>query len=200
MGSVRRLALVRHGETEGNSSTRFFGSTDVSLSGEGRLQMSKVAMTFRDARTDLVVASPLRRSWEGAQIVSGGSQIRLIDGFREVDFGRWEGFTSEEIEATDPTRYAEWKSKSENFMYPGGEGRREFKNRVKAALEKLLTEQASNVLLVLHKGVIRIIIETLTNEPSPEDHPKLGELISLTRRGEGGWFKGTQSSNPTGLD
>ena len=39
MSNLRRIVLVRHGETVGNSSLRFHGSSDVALSDEGREQM-----------------------------------------------------------------------------------------------------------------------------------------------------------------
>ena len=39
MSKLRRIVLVRHGETVGNSSVRFHGSTDVALSDEGRAHM-----------------------------------------------------------------------------------------------------------------------------------------------------------------
>jgi broad specificity phosphatase PhoE len=36
---VKTLVLVRHGETEGNSSIRYYGDTDIELSELGRAQM-----------------------------------------------------------------------------------------------------------------------------------------------------------------
>ena len=41
MPKLRRILLVRHGETDGESSVRFHGSTDVDLSAEGREQAAR---------------------------------------------------------------------------------------------------------------------------------------------------------------
>jgi broad specificity phosphatase PhoE len=148
---------------------------------------------------DLVVASPLRRSWEGAAIVSGGAPIRLESDFREIDFGRWEGLTAEEIEASDPTLYHDWQSGVADFDCPGGEPRVEFRARVMRGLESLMASGAVSVLLVSHKGVIRAIGERLVGQPlSPG--PELGGAVSLSRGADDAWFEGRHGSNPPGLD
>ena len=102
MSGLRRIVLIRHGETVGNSAERFHGSSDLALSAEGREQMRARGGALATEVFDLVVASTLRRSWEAAQIVSGGAPIRLEHEFREIHFGRWEGLTKSEIEASDP--------------------------------------------------------------------------------------------------
>lgn len=198
VGTIRRLILVRHGETDGESSIRYYGSTDVGLSPEGEAQMRQVASRLRAQRIDLVGASPLSRSWRSAWIAGRGASVQLFAGLREVDFGRWEGFTAAEIEETDPTRYAEWRSGAENFGYPGGETRADFQARVREELDRLLRSSGTTALLVLHKGVIRVIVETLTGEALGIDEPALGEAIVLSAGGDG-WKLGSRSSNPDAL-
>jgi len=85
--------------------------------------MRETAFRLRSEIFDLVVASPLQRSWEAAWIVSGGASVRLEADFREVHFGRWEGLTKEEIEASDPILFADWQSKRNGFEYPTAERR-----------------------------------------------------------------------------
>ena len=88
MSKLRRIVLLRHGDTEGDSKTRFHGSSDVALSDEGRDQVRLAARGFRGEVFDTIVASPLRRSWESAKIVAGSAPVRLEDGFREIHFTR----------------------------------------------------------------------------------------------------------------
>ncbi len=125
--------------------------------------------------------------------------MRLVDAFREVDFGRWEGFTAEEIQDTDPTRYAEWQQGRDDFVYPSGEARPDFRARVTAGLNEFMGNSANSALLVLHKGVIRIIVDTLSGEALPDGGPDLGEVLLLTRQGDGSWKTGSPSSNPEAL-
>lgn len=200
MAELRRLLLVRHGETVGESSIRLQGSTDVALAEEGRAQARAAARALRNEPIDLVVASPLQRSWESAWIVGRGRLVRIESGFREIHFGRWEGLTKEEAEAQDPIAYADWQSRAAGFEYPHGESRAEFNARVKKGLQCLLAARAHSALVVVHKGVIRAIVRELTGEVLDGETPALGERIVLTRGADGSWFRGRRSSNPPALD
>jgi broad specificity phosphatase PhoE len=189
MPKLRRILLVRHGETDGESSVRFHGSTDVGLSAEGREQVTRAGREVRRHPIDLVIASPLRRSWRAAWIVGGGAPVRLERDFREVDFGRWEGLTMEEIRGRDPILCEDWQSGTDGFAYPGGESREEFRARVIRGVERLLTADVYSALLVLHKGVIRVIVEELTGTALPLGDPPLGGVVALTRGGAGNWLQ-----------
>jgi broad specificity phosphatase PhoE len=199
MSSLRRIVMVRHGETEGQSSVRFHGSADVRLNDEGRAQLRETARKMRNEIFDLVAASPLRRSWEGAVIVTGGAPVRLYPEFREVHFGQWEGMTAAEIEESNPTLYRDWQAGAANFEYPGGELRESFRSRVARGLEALQASGATCVLLVSHKGVIRTIGERLLDAPLSEG-PELGSVISVTRGADGRWHEGRRGSNPPELN
>jgi broad specificity phosphatase PhoE len=199
MSSLRRIVLVRHGETDGESSIRFHGTTDVGLAPEGREQMKAVARQLRFESFDGLFASPLRRAWAAAWIVGGGGEISLMPQFREVDFGRWEGLTREEIEARDPVLAKDWQDGAEGFEYPGGESRSGFRARVESGLDAVLASGLSSALVVAHKGVIRTIAEKLTGEALDREAPPLGGVLVLTRDGDGSWFAGQRGSNPPAL-
>jgi broad specificity phosphatase PhoE len=196
---LRRIVLLRHGETVGNSHERYHGSADVALSDEGRRQMREASRLLAREVFELVVASPLRRSWESAWIVAGGALVRIEDGFREIHFGRWEGLTAEEIQARDPVAYQQWQERAPGFEYPGGERRDDFRRRVAEGLARIEASGAANALLVAHKGVARTIAEQLLGEPLADGEPPLGGKLSLTRTGDR-WRLGRRSSNPPGLE
>jgi len=199
MSRLRRLVLVRHGETEGQSSTRFHGSGDVPLSAEGEAQMRELGRSFGFERFDQVVASPLQRSWRSAQLAGRGAPVKIEADFREIDFGRWEGLTREEIQATDPVLYEDWQSRAPGFEFPNGEPHGEFRARVEAGLERLLGSGAGTALVVVHKGVVRAIAEKLLGAPLEEGQPELGATVELYRDGDA-WKPGRPGSNPSGLD
>jgi len=199
MSGLRRIVLIRHGETVGNSGERLHGSADLALSAEGLEQMRRAAASLRTEVFELVVASTLRRSWEAAQIVSGGAPIRLEHDFREIHFGRWEGLTKSEVEASDPIAYKDWQARRAGFEFPGGEPRAQFRARIARGLERLQASGADAVLAVLHRGVIRTLGEQLLGSPLADATPSLGEVVSLSRTPGGGWFCGRRGSNPEGL-
>ena len=197
MSALRRLVLLRHGNTVGNSHERFHGSSDVALSDEGREQVRAAGRALATEVFELVAASPLRRSWESAAMLAGGAPVRLVPEFREIHFGRWEGLTTEEIEERDPVLHRAWREKAPDFEFPGGEPRAAFRERVVAGLTRVEAGGAKNALLVIHKGVIRVLAEHLLGEPLAAP-PELGQAVSLTRDGEK-WFLGRRSSNPPAL-
>jgi broad specificity phosphatase PhoE len=194
--SLRRLVMLRHGETVGNSSVRFHGAADVPLSDAGRAQLRAAARGLRQEFFDLVVASPLRRSWEGAAVVAGGAPVRIEDGLREIDFGRWEGLSAPEIESRDPVLYREWRARKPGFEYPGGELRADFQRRVMQAFDRIEASGAESVLLVGHKGVIRTLAENLTGVPLADGEPGLACAVGLSRDPAGRWFLGRRGSEP----
>src|SRR5271168_247747 len=90
------LVLVRHGETEGESSIRYHGRNDVALSALGRSQMiaarEEIESRFGLNRFDHIFATPLSRAMEGARIIAGHeADIVTVEEFIEVHFGLFEG-------------------------------------------------------------------------------------------------------------
>jgi broad specificity phosphatase PhoE len=197
--ALRQILLVRHGETNGASSIRYFGSTDVELSAEGRAHMARVATSLAARRVDLWLASNLRRSWVSAGIVSRGAPVRIEPDLREIHFGRWEGLTREEIEARDPVLFQDWQAGAEGFEYPGGEARAAFRARIGRAVERVVASGTAQVAGVLHKGVIREVARQLLGSPMPAGEPELGGVVALTRVSGGPWILGERSSDPPGL-
>ena len=63
---------------------------------------------------------------------------------------------------------------------------------------RLLAADVHSALLVLHKGVIRLIVEELTGEALPLGDPPLGGVVTLTRADEGSWLRGQHASTPPG--
>jgi broad specificity phosphatase PhoE len=169
-----RLILVRHGETEGESSIRYHGRTDVALSELGRTQMRLAGRAIETRRGDRnfarVFSSPLVRASEGAQIVaSAAAPLITIDEFAEVHFGLFEGLTADEIRDRYPDDFARWNADrlAPGYTYPEGESRAAFAARVERGLERMLTlwtPRDGDALLVAHRGVIRTIVRKLTGQ------------------------------------
>ena len=165
-----RIVLIRHGETAGQSSIRLWGATDVPLNDIGQRQMRNAGRALVGERFDQVIASPLSRSNDGARLVLeeaglATDTIRPVEAFREIDFGNWEGWTWAEVEARDPEHHARWKTAGREFQFPGGESRAGFEERVASRVlevfEHPLRAGATDLLGVLHKGVIKIVISRL---------------------------------------
>jgi broad specificity phosphatase PhoE len=189
-----KLILVRHGETEGESSIRYHGRTDVRLSDLGRTQMHAVRAALLEPDSPQlrwVFTSPLVRATEGARLIAGESaELCVLEEFVEVHFGLFEGLTAEEIRERYPEHYTHWSTDrlAPGYTYPDGESRRAFAERVVRGIKKMLllwqpeSHLASTALLVAHRGVIQTAVHHLTgNQPSVE----LGSIQVIEL--DGGW-------------
>ncbi len=174
------LILVRHGETEGQSSIRYHGRTDVALSELGRSQMraarTAIERVHGGLKFERVFTTPLVRASEGARLIAGESApLAVIEEFIEVHFGLFEGLTAEEIRARYPAEYARWNSDrlAADFTYPQGESRAAFAARVERGVDRMLAlwppGDGRRALVVAHRGVIRAIVSRLAGrQPTVE--------------------------------
>ncbi len=191
----RRLWFVRHGETTGGSSQRYFGATDVPLSDVGRDQVASLASLARGWRPRALLHSPLARAAESARIVLAllaerPGSIEAIDALREVDFGELEGLSAQEIESGFPGFFADWRS-GRAAGYPGGETKEGFHGRVAAGLDQALQRHADgDLVFVVHRGVIKAALVHLLRLTWEHVRPwslDLGSASSVVAVQEGGW-------------
>ncbi len=154
--SSLRLDLLRHGLTTAGKC--FLGSTDAALTEAGMKQM-KMARLSHDYSQ--VISSPLLRCREFAELYAEAYAIpfEVIDELREIDFGDWEGKTSEELWRDQQSHIsAFWQNPFENPP-PGAESMQDFVQRIKTQLENLHTQYKGEQLLVVgHAGVCKVMI------------------------------------------
>lgn len=156
----RRVWLLRHGETTGGSSQRYFGATDIPLSDVGRAQVARLANLLIDQDFAALVHSPLSRASESARIVLGTLRrpplvIDIDERLRELNFGDMEGLNAAEIEDRFPGFFAEWRA-GRTLGYPGGETTDSFRTRVAAGIDAALAHHAEGDLcIVAHRGVVK---------------------------------------------
>ena len=91
--------LLRHGQTPMSVQKRYSGRTDAALTDTGVRQAVAAAKRLVSAGIDAIVTSPLQRAARTAGEVAAASGVPVLadDGFRETDFGAWEGLTFAEV-------------------------------------------------------------------------------------------------------
>src|SRR5438874_4163259 len=162
--AVTRVFVVRHGATVLSAEDRFAGATDVALSDEGREQTRRLADRLTQEKIMAVYASPLGRTVETASILAAPHklEVRMRDGFREINHGRWEQMTRREVEEKFPEEAAEWEKDPYTFAPLGGESGLAVTARALPALIELVREHAAqNILVVSHKATIRLLLSSL---------------------------------------
>jgi uncharacterized phosphatase len=67
---ITTICIIRHGETDWNSSGRLQGREDIELNDLGRRQAIQTSGYFETESWDVIVSSPLKRAYETAQIIA----------------------------------------------------------------------------------------------------------------------------------
>lgn len=93
---MKKLYYIRHGLTELNVQGRFAGQIETPLTDEGRRQAKAAGELAKTHGIDLIVASPLSRALETAQIIAteiGYPTEKIVTNklLLERDFGELEG-------------------------------------------------------------------------------------------------------------
>jgi broad specificity phosphatase PhoE/ribonuclease HI len=141
--------LLRHGQTEHTPERRFSGQNELPLSRTGRAEAEAAAARAADLGIEVVVASPLRRTRETAEI-----DRDLV----ELDFGDIEGLTFDEAAKKHPLAARRF-STDVSVAAPGGESVADVSTRVARARRRILSQHAGrSVLIVSHVTPIKLML------------------------------------------
>lgn len=164
-----KIYLIRHGATKGNLQGRYVGNTDESLLEESKKKLTDKLNKYDLQKPDIVLASPLKRCTETAEILFPGAEIKMVDGLRECDFGKFEYMNYRELNGNPD--YQRYIDSGGTAAFPGGEDKRRFQDRcVKAftsAMTEIITAEAVNsesrnnmlLALVVHGGTIMALMD-----------------------------------------
>jgi broad specificity phosphatase PhoE len=157
---MKHLYVCRHGESELNALGRYAGQTDTPLTSHGRSQAHTAGKQAKELALDQIVASPLVRALETAQIIAREINYppeRIVTNrvFMERSLGELEG------EAWD-------ESPEDPALYLGIESEAKLNARAKAALHFLRKLDADNVLLVSHGTFLMALKRALGGELAEE--------------------------------
>lgn len=153
LSRVRRLFLVRHGESTWNADGRWQGQADPPLSELGERQARSAAAAVAALAPAIVVASDLERARSTAALLAPGVVLEVEAAFRERDAGEWTGLTRDEIEERYPGDLAAWRSP------PHFEGDEPLLARVMPAVARWAERVPTGGcgIVVTHGGVIRTV-------------------------------------------
>ena len=155
---MKRLMLVRHGETDWNTERRLQGHADIRLSERGRAQAQALRPTVHALCPDRVVTSSLYRARDTAALL-GYPEAESRDELREIHVGDWTGKSTPYLLERDEADYRGWRIGC--YTPPGGETWLHFKGRTVGFIQDVLAGPHNRILLVSHSGVLRALLESL---------------------------------------
>lgn len=190
---MTNLYIVRHGQSEANAAGILQGSLiDTPLSEKGQLQALNVHNHLEklDLHFDIVIASPLLRAAQTAQIIAPTKPTIYDSRLKEFDYGDWDGQLSADIHQ----KYSIFFDEKKNLL-PGSEkiSHGETFEAVTTRLNFFLSEVAlkyphQNILIASHGFTIKLLLNAVLgitqlsalNEPDNAGITKI-ELTSNTR-------------------
>ncbi len=156
------IYFLRHGETDYNAAGRLQGRMDIELNAKGRGQALRNGGVLADVINEPTemhyVASPLLRTRQTMQIARSCLRLPetpfdLDDRLLEINFGRWEGKSWDEIRRDDPEPYRARQAEGYDHAAPDGESYAMVMVRVQAWLDDVTTP----TVVVAHGGIMRCL-------------------------------------------
>jgi probable phosphoglycerate mutase len=159
---MKRVVLVRHGETAWNRLGRVQGWTNTRLTVRGREQARRAGVALDSESVDRLLASDLARATVTGRLVRSrgvDAPLERTSEWRERDFGDHQGQTREEIASKHPD-FEPDRSLTAVESVPGGESRTEFRERVENAFGSVFETlgDGETAVVVTHGGPIRVAV------------------------------------------
>jgi broad specificity phosphatase PhoE len=150
------LALVRHGESEGNIHGRVGGHGPTPLTERGHRQAHALAAALARAfQPTAIVASDLIRARQTAAPLAEltGLSPVLDPRWRERSLGVMDGLLFTEIEARYPDDWHRLRTREPGACPPGGETQDQVFARVSAAVEDAVARYPGGRVVVISHGI-----------------------------------------------
>jgi probable phosphoglycerate mutase len=156
---MRRLVLVRHGESVWNAEGRIQGQACNGLSEIGLKQAQYTAAALADVYPDAtLISSDIYRTQQTVAPLSERLNVTPVfdPRLRERHFGAWETQLRTDIQASDEQRWARHVAGEDVIKEVGGETAQELVTRVLAAFTDVFEAMNDNqvVIAVTHGGPV----------------------------------------------
>jgi glucosyl-3-phosphoglycerate phosphatase len=181
---IRRLVMLRHGQTDFNAGSRMQGQLDSALTELGRAQAVAAAEVLGKLQPLLIVSSDLHRAYDTALKLGerSGLQVWVDERLRETHLGDWQGMTHTQVDAGAPGARLAWREDA-TWAPHGGESRVDVAARSVPLVAEVVAREpewglengARPVVLVSHGGLIAALSAALLKLPV-DNWPVLGGM------------------------
>lgn len=164
---MKRILLIRHGQTDWNREGRWQGHLDVPLNQDGLEQARRVAEHLRGRPITAIYSSDLVRARTTAEQIAAeyGLTVTTDPRWRELNLGAFQGLTTSEITGKYPDALRQMREDYLDYIIPGGEARRAMQERAYTAYRDIVArEPGPEIVVVSHGGTIRILLMRLFRE------------------------------------
>jgi|TARA_B110000967_G_C18862863_1_gene550995 broad specificity phosphatase PhoE len=187
---LKELYFIRHGQTEWNAIRRMQGQWNSDLTELGREQADINGRFLATLGIDYLVASPLDRTRQTADIINQHLELDInYDGrIMEWHCGDWSGELWDDVSIKWPKEFAAWQEDQFNYPGPNGENYPDMIKRTSPFLDEVFASQHSRIAIVSHGMIGRVMVSILLGH-SPEEMFHFGQsndtIFHLTEHTEG---------------
>lgn len=162
--TMRKILLLRHGQTDWNAQMRFQGRMDIPLNELGMQQAAIAAERIAEWAPEEIYVSPLKRAVTTAAIAAGcrRSDLHVMEDLREIGFGDWEGQSISSLRKSGED-YSHWAAHPFSVKIPNAESPDEIRSRVRRVLAALRKARGQRILVVSHGGTLRAFLAEALN-------------------------------------
>jgi broad specificity phosphatase PhoE len=168
------ILLVRHGHVPGITPKKYRGRIDLELTERGVAEALKTADWIARHRQPLAVyTSPLKRCRDTGAAIAARCNVRteILPALNDLDYGKWQGRTHEEVAAESPELYECWRSRPQLMRIPGGESLQELVARAADSFRLVARQHPrGTVVMVGHESVNRALLLQILDQPLSAFH------------------------------
>jgi len=159
---MKRVYLVRHGQTESSAKHAYSGQADIPLTELGRRQAREAGEQLRGAGVDRIYTSPLARAADTAEAIAQatGATLEVEQGLLEVDYGPLEGLDRDRAQERFGEAFRAWREDPFGSPVDGMERLEDALARARSATDHALAASERPVL-VGHQGILRLVLIAL---------------------------------------
>ncbi len=174
-GKTTEIYLIRHGESQANEKDVFLGHGDLDLTEKGRKQAELTAEYLKDCGLNVVYSSDLLRAYHTAEATAKKVGLPIIkdERLREINAGKWDFKTFNDLEKEYKESYDVWLSNIGLSQPDGGESVADLQKRVLGVLEEIAKNHVGQKVAVFtHATPIRCL-QTYSENKKLEEMKKV---------------------------
>jgi len=122
----------------------------------GRRQAEAAALRLKGEQVAAIYSSPLKRALQTAEPIA--KQLKLSvqpwEGLIDIDFGSWQGLSSEEATGQDSQLFQMWLERPHLVRFPKGESLEIVRQRVLAAVDELAAKHVDQTVILVSHTVV----------------------------------------------
>jgi broad specificity phosphatase PhoE len=148
---MTQIVLIRPGATDYDEQGRILGTLDIPLSEQGTRDAERIVGEVRPLQITAIYCGPGQSACQTATLLADALDVKIkkVDNLRNIDHGLWQGMLIEDVKRKQPKVYRQWQEQPGIICPPEGEMLSAAKDRVQAALAKILKKHKEGAIALV---------------------------------------------------